>query len=165
MKYRLKDRRRQQLLDELSGGDFTKQFEKDTAESGVRQKSVFRISFGEKVSLKGVGSLVDASRFSVVLASEDVEEFYEYDPHRWNQFPETTPPEGVLMRCEYQLDGRTCFAGLVFERFRGLARGGRRCFLQRLQGQRKGRKNLSPWHDHASSRARRGHLLFDPGTL
>jgi hypothetical protein len=27
---------------------------------------------------------------------------YQYDPHKWNRFPEVEPPEGVWMRVEWR---------------------------------------------------------------
>lgn len=40
---------------------------------------------------------------------EKLEEVREYDPHKWNEYPEVTPPEGVLMRVECR-DGRKACA-------------------------------------------------------
>jgi hypothetical protein len=31
-----------------------------------------------------------------------LEEVYQYDPHKWNRFPEVEPPEGVWMRVEWR---------------------------------------------------------------
>ena len=40
---------------------------------------------------------------------EKLEEVREDDPHKWNEYPEVTPPEGVLMRVECR-DGRKACA-------------------------------------------------------
>ena len=40
--------------------------------------------------------------YSVNVYPEEVETFAEYDPHAWNDYPNVTPPEGVLMRIEGQ---------------------------------------------------------------
>lgn len=38
--------------------------------------------------------------YSVNVYPEEVETFAEYNPHAWNNYPEVTPPEGVVMRLE-----------------------------------------------------------------
>lgn len=81
MRYRLKDKELQRKLDELSDGDFSAQLHK-------KEPRLHVLWFGE------------GSQFSAALYADMLEEVREYDPHKWNEYPEVTPPEGVWMRCE-----------------------------------------------------------------
>ena len=47
------------------------------------------------------------SLLSLEITSDMLEEVREYDPHKWNDFPEVEPPEDVWMRVERCVDGRT----------------------------------------------------------
>lgn len=95
--YRLRDRKLQQKLDELSHGAFSEMLK--TMGRFLVEKPATNIQLGE-------------SRFTVTLFKEDFEVEPEYDPNDWNVFPDVTPPEGVLMRVEIEYpDGdvsRTC---------------------------------------------------------
>ena len=91
MKYRLKDRVLQQKLDELSDGDFSARLHKERElikDSFKKEPRLHVLWFGE------------GSQFSAALYADMLEEVREYDPHKWNEYPEVTPPEGVWMRCE-----------------------------------------------------------------
>lgn len=73
MKYRLKDRKIQQALDEMTNGAFSE-------------------------ILVDVESLeIEVNGKTIAL---ELEPFREYDPHAWNKWPDVTPPEGVLLRIE-----------------------------------------------------------------
>lgn len=95
--YRLRDRKLQQKLDELSHGAFSEMLK--TMGRFLVKKQATNVQLGE-------------SRFTVTLFREDIEIAPEYDPHDWNIFPDVTPPEGVMMRVEIEYpDGdvsRTC---------------------------------------------------------
>lgn len=39
---------------------------------------------------------------ALVITPDMVEEVCEYDPNKWNRFPEVEPPEGVWMRVEWR---------------------------------------------------------------
>lgn len=97
MKYRLKDQELQKKLDEISNGDFSRQIEGHL--QSIRGYGMsgadYRLFFGE---LSGRYEIVN--RFSMLLYEHEIEVFEEYDPNDWNNFPEVTPPEGVLMRVE-----------------------------------------------------------------
>lgn len=41
----------------------------------------------------------------IVFTGRDVEHVPDYNPHEWNNYPEVTPPEGVLMRVEIDSNG------------------------------------------------------------
>ena len=90
MKYRLKDRGLQKKLDEISKGDLSDALEVCSAEvaSALKRGKPTTIWFGVQPKL------------SLEITSDMLEEVREYDPHKWNKYPEVTPPEGVWMRCE-----------------------------------------------------------------
>lgn len=85
--YRLRDRKLQQKLDELSHGAFSEMLK--TMGRFLVEKPATNIQLGE-------------SRFTVTLFKEDLEIAPEYNPHDWNIFPDVTPPEGVWMRTEHR---------------------------------------------------------------
>lgn len=91
MKYRLKDQELQKKLDEISGGGFTE------ALRSVKKPSclVFQARNG-------------GPAMSIMLMDQDIELFWEYNPDDWNNYPEVTPPEGVLMRVETEDDFKIC---------------------------------------------------------
>ena len=83
--YRLRDRKLQQKLDELSHGAFSEMLK--TMGRFLVKKQATNVQLGE-------------SRFTGTLFREDIEIAPEYDPNDWNVFPDVTPPEGVLMLVE-----------------------------------------------------------------
>ena len=89
--YRLRDRKLQQKLDELSHGAFSEMLK--TMGRFLVKKQATNVQLGE-------------SRFTVTLFREDIEIAPEYDPNDWNIFPDVTPPEGVMMRCIIKTPGR-----------------------------------------------------------
>lgn len=89
--YRLRDRKLQQKLDELSHGAFSEMLK--TMGRFLVKKQATNVQLGE-------------SRFTVMLFREDIEIAPEYDPNDWNIFPDVTPPEGVMMRCLIKTPGR-----------------------------------------------------------
>jgi len=91
--YRLRDRKLQQKLDELSHGAFSEMLK--TMGRFLVEKPATNIQLGE-------------SRFTVTLFKEDFEVEPEYDPNDWNVFPDVTPPEGVLMRVETKGGRKFC---------------------------------------------------------
>ena len=88
MKYRLKDRELQEKLDAISGGNFSKKLQ-DPAKS----EEGFAVAYGDFPEINGLRHL------SIFLADE-IEEVPEYDPNAWNEWPDVTPPEKVLLRAE-----------------------------------------------------------------
>ncbi len=92
-RYRLKDRALQKQLDAISAGDFSKKLQ-DPAKS----EKGFAVAYGDFPEINGLRHL------SLFLADE-IEEAPEYDPTRWNVWPNVGPPEGVGMQIEIvQLD-------------------------------------------------------------
>lgn len=85
--YRLRDRKLQQKLDELSHGAFSEMMK--TMGKFMATKSTTHVQLGE-------------SRFTVTLHKQDFEISPEYNPNAWNVYPDVTPPEGVWMRTEHR---------------------------------------------------------------
>lgn len=90
MRYRLKDHELQRKLDEISDGSFSSRLAdvSGSIPNLFRESITTRIYFGDKY------------QFSLQTTQDMLEEVREYDPHKWNEYPEVTPPEGVWMRCE-----------------------------------------------------------------
>lgn len=84
MKYRLKDRALQKKLDDLTKGGFSK----------VLEKNIDVTFFCEEFLFLGAGSI------RVRLFESAFEEVPQYDPTKWNEWPNVTPPAHVLMRVE-----------------------------------------------------------------
>lgn len=101
-KYRLKDQELQKHLDAISDGDFSRQIEGHLQHIKGRgtTDADYRLFFGE---LPGRYEIVN--RFSMLLYEHEIEVFEEYDPNDWNSYPDVTPPEGVLMRVEFEFEG------------------------------------------------------------
>ena len=73
--YRLRDRKLQQKLDELSHGAFSEMLK--TMGRFLVKKQATNVQLGE-------------SRFTVTLFREDIEIAPEYDPNDWNAYPDVT---------------------------------------------------------------------------
>lgn len=97
MRYRLKDHELQRKLDEISDGSFSSRLAdvSGAIPNLFRESITTRIYFGDKY------------QFSLQATQDMLEEVREYAPHKWNEYPEVTPPEGVWMRVERCVDGRT----------------------------------------------------------
>ena len=91
MAYRLKDRELQRKLDEISNGDFSLKLQE-------KPESPLSPDFVEVGFSREKGKVVRC--FTATFRFDDIEEVPEYDPTKWNRFPEVTPPEGVWMRVE-----------------------------------------------------------------
>lgn len=98
MKYRLKDRELQKKLDEISNGDFSRQVELNNSRLGPE------LEFKKQIVL-WFGSV---PLYALEITHDMLEEVREYDPHKWNNFPEVEPPEGVLMRVECKNGLKAC---------------------------------------------------------
>ena len=111
IKYRLENQEKQRRLDYLSNGDFSKRLQ----EYRFYREDVSCIHFGNLVEYKN-GK--EHREFIVRISPDEIEEIKEesseYNPHAWNNYPEVTPPEGVLMRCETYHLGVWNYYGGVF---------------------------------------------------
>lgn len=97
MKYRLKNRELQAKLDDISGGDFSKAL----AQADLEEGTVI-VSFGKSSPiLPGDEEPYEGHAFVALFLVDDLEPIHRYDPYGWNEWPKVTPPEGVLMRLEY----------------------------------------------------------------
>lgn len=86
MKYRLKDERLKNFLENTFGSENVERtIDKGEVVDGIL---TFSTTFDDKC-------WVEAD-----IHVEEIEEVPEYDPDNWNDFPQVTPPEGVWMRCE-----------------------------------------------------------------
>jgi hypothetical protein len=88
-KYRLKDQELQKHLDAISDGAFSECLKDDLY---FFEDGVTRINFGKEFGY--------ATRFSVLILKDELEALPEYSPNDWNNYPEVTPPEDVLMLVE-----------------------------------------------------------------
>ncbi len=57
--------------------------------------------------------------WELTISKKEIETFVMYDPHVWNNYPEVTPPGGVLMRVEghYKNSHREFKGALVFSQW------------------------------------------------
>lgn len=111
-KYKLKDQELQKMLDEISNGDFSHRLQnelQDIRGNGTTDAD-YRIFFG---FMSGRAEIVN--RFSMLLYDHEIEEVPEYNPNDWNDYPEVTPPEGVLMRIEGRFEDCIFRCSAVFK--------------------------------------------------
>lgn len=108
MQYRLKDTGLQKKLDELSDGDFSRQLEVN------KGHIIMGIEYSEQATIwfcKTGGPLL-----SIEITPDMLEKVPEYDPHKWNKYPDVTPPANISMRCECKVSGREYRKGAYFRR-------------------------------------------------
>lgn len=99
MRYKLKDAGLQRTLDQLSGGDFSKALQ-DFAPNVVNY-----IGYGERFATDAKGTFskpTERARFQIRLTDEDVIPIEEYDPKKWNRWPNVTPDTDAWMRIKYR---------------------------------------------------------------
>lgn len=99
MKFRLKDKELQKKLDDISNGDFSKKLETEAQRKfvGVLNREIVSVYYGDFDAL--------ANRFSAIFEVDEVREIQEYNPFRWNEWPNVEPPKGVPMRLEIRYWG------------------------------------------------------------
>lgn len=88
-KYRLKDAALQKKLDEISGGDFSRQLNEESLD-GCSPDFTFRVRFG--------GQVGTCFRYSAVFRVDEIMIQEGYDTNAWNKFPEVTPREHLDAR-------------------------------------------------------------------
>lgn len=106
-RYVLKDK---VLFDWLceNSDDFNKEFQKACAQGFENNWSFICLSF-----LSNKNSVLMEDEVELAFKKTAIEFEEVYDPHAWNNFPEITPPEDVLMRVEIDANGillRNCAA-------------------------------------------------------
>lgn len=108
MKYRLKDQELQAKLDEISGGEFSKNldlFDDEHFASGWGKNICFTQTEDENGEELEEPRTDKQPQFAVFFNANEVEAVPEYTTKGWNPFPEVTPPTCVDMRVEIK-DGR-----------------------------------------------------------
>ncbi len=102
IRYELKDKERQAALEKA-----LPVFKKMLQHACENHRPEY---FDEHKSVAVFYSTVDGTwgsgEWMIELPTDDIEVIKEYDPNKWNNYPEVTPPEGVLMRIEGQYDKR-----------------------------------------------------------
>lgn len=83
MTWRLRDRKIQEKLDEVTNGDFSKRLNEVVISGAMK----FCFAFG-------------GSKFTMHLMGNDIEEIPEYNPKAWNEWPGITPPVEEMMRVD-----------------------------------------------------------------
>ncbi len=98
IRYELKDKERQTALEKA-----LPVFKKMLQHACENHRPEY---FDEHKSVAVFYSTVDGTwgsgEWMIELPTDDIEVIKEYDPNKWNNYPEVTPPEGVLMRIEGQ---------------------------------------------------------------
>lgn len=100
MRYRLKDRELQKKLDEITGGDFSKQL------GGARNRHLYGgtlcVKFGKELGRAARDLEHRVFRFEAFFEDTELEEIpsLPYDPTAWNSWPEVDPPEDVWLRVD-----------------------------------------------------------------
>lgn len=90
MGYRLKDEKLQGILDKISNGDFSRAMRELQEERPLTYKTA--IEFGKWIS--------GTKQFRVYVKKDELIFVHEYNPNKWNVFPDVLPPENEWMRCE-----------------------------------------------------------------
>ena len=95
-KYVLKDK---VLYDWLcaNSDDFEEEFQKACTQGFENNWSFICLSF-----LINKNSVLMEDEVELAFKKTAIECTEFYDPHAWNEFPEVTPPQGKLMRIEYE---------------------------------------------------------------
>lgn len=88
MKYRFKDRALQEKLDAITDNRFSKSVEKSADHISLRN------DYCEDFVLFGIGVI------RIRLYGQAFEEVPQYDPTKWNEWPDVEPPEKTLLRIE-----------------------------------------------------------------
>lgn len=88
--YQLKNKELQAKLEDLTGGKFIEALNNWIEYYKDRDLEGITVHFSDKWT--------NFNRYILYLDDADVE--VPYNPKTWNNFPETTPPQGVMMRVE-----------------------------------------------------------------
>ena len=114
-KYRLKNKELHRKLDEFSDGAFSKNLHPfdDEHFSAGWGKPIFIAGYSVDENANEKNEEQELKRFlfpqfGCFFNNNEVEEVPEYDPHAWNNYPDVTPPEGVLMRIETKGGRKFC---------------------------------------------------------
>lgn len=97
MKFKLKNQTQQAEIEEKFP-EFDKHLQKQCQKQMDDETDFVLITFKPS----------ENSRVVIAIPKEEVLVTPEYNPDAWNDFPEVTPPEGILMRVETKTGGRFC---------------------------------------------------------
>ena len=100
IRYELKDKSRQEAFEKALPG-FTEALKRACSP----MCGVVKGGQGIDVHNFAPGTGWVSGEWSISLPTDDIEVIEEYDPNKWNNYPEVTPPEGVWMRCEGETAG------------------------------------------------------------
>jgi hypothetical protein len=108
-KYKLNNRVLQGHLDVISGGEFS-----EVLRSGIEfdKDGFVVVTFGS--SKHDNNKALITGKFTVTLHKSEVIKLAEYDPTKWNRYPEVTPPENEWMRVEQWSNNRCRLIGGIF---------------------------------------------------
>lgn len=79
----------------------------------------------EKLDNNKDGDFPEHKRFAITLGNNNIDVIFngshvkkrsDYDPKIWNEYPEVTPPEGILMRVETAFDSATYRECAIFDK-------------------------------------------------
>ena len=100
--YRLKDKERQAALEKALPG-FSARFQKACSDQ-LRTSSAIYVTGDEHV-------------WAVLIPADEIEKVQEYDPKKWNKWPDVAPPENVIMRVmQYRYDKQGVYGCSVWKR-------------------------------------------------
>lgn len=111
-KYKLKDRELQKKLDEISDGNFSDWLNRFLSGPCLKERDFYEIDFGHFVRGR---HQVGPIRYSARFAADEIELVEDYNPNSWNNFPEVTPPDSVLMRVETKTGRNFCGYYHIYE--------------------------------------------------
>lgn len=98
MTWHLKDRELERVLEKYSDGNFVKALNLAIEPDWIDVANVVTVEFERKFWSRGYTN-------DLSFRTDELEEVPEYNKHAWNNYPEVTPPEGVLMRVEIDSNG------------------------------------------------------------
>lgn len=142
IRYELKDKERQAALEKA-----LPVFKKMLQHACENHRPEY---FDEHKSVAVFYSTVDGTwgsgEWMIELPTDDIEVIKEYDPNKWNNYPEVTPPVGVPMRIEYKTS-KGHIGGILALFFDGMwhrcTPDGTTCFLTLDRDV----KRFRPWDD------------------
>lgn len=99
MTWHLKDRELEKKLNEISGGDFSKQL--NEVKNLDSYKEGLYLVFGNKCLNKGFFYKVgDFRKYQIFIEYNELEEVLVYNPNAWNEYPKIKPIKQGIYRLE-----------------------------------------------------------------
>lgn len=104
MRYELKDKERQAALEKALPG-----FKEALQRACAHGDGKLEVNACVGIEHFQVSAPWCKDEWTLALPTADLEAIEEYDPTKWNEYPQVTPPEGVPMRIEYTVPLMTVF--------------------------------------------------------